>query len=262
VTPLVAACSGGYSLCVEALLAHSAALSDAVDVPPDAIALPSFAAVGVTVATAAAANAAGAMRVYYEVELVCAGGTPQLGWATADFVVQEVGGEKGGVGDDGESWSADGVRGLLWHAADEKEWDESWESGDVIGLAADLTDGSMWVGKNGEWQMAFTATSASADHPVYPAISGEALCCRVRFGNDCSFPPPDESFAPWPQCEVELLQGEEEGVTGLVHASELPPSPVRGLEEYLIALGSGNEHLRDLLMRAAVDPPPTTAIRK
>jgi hypothetical protein len=37
---------------------------------------------------------------------------------------------------------------------------------------------------------------------------------------------------------------------------------VRGLEEYLIALGSGNEHLRDLLMRAAVDPPPTTAIRK
>merc|ERR1712007_154425 len=87
--------------------------------------------------------------VYYEVELLECQGIPQFGFALKSFELQDGNCEEG-VGDDEISWAVDGSREAAWHGGD-KPWNCHWESGDVIGLAANVDVGKIAVSKNGEW---------------------------------------------------------------------------------------------------------------
>ena len=98
-------------------------------------------------------------------------GDPQIGWATPDFELKVGTYDGNGIGDDTESWGADGQRKLLWHGG-ERDWNTSWAAGDIIGVAADLDTegkGSLWFGKNGDWSVAFD--SITAPKGLYPAMS-------------------------------------------------------------------------------------------
>ena len=105
-------------------------------------------------------------QVYYELELVRVGPTPQIGWATTGFAPDE----GSGVGDDECSWGADGERRKLWHGTGQ-DWSVSWEDCDVVGCAADLEHGTLWFGCNGEWTVAFEGCGAEWSAGLFPAIS-------------------------------------------------------------------------------------------
>ena len=83
-----------------------------------------------------------------------------------------------GVGDDARSWGADGARRKLWHGG-EAEWSVEWKDGDVIGCAADLDQGTLWFGRNGEWVVAFEGCSAEWTAGLFPAISGQRMAFTV-----------------------------------------------------------------------------------
>ena len=138
-------------------------------------------------------------QVYYELELARVGPTPQIGWATTGFAPDE----RMGVGNDACSWGADGVHSKLWHDGTNQEWSVRWEDGDVVGCAADLEQGTLWFGRNGEWSVTFEGCSAEWSAGVFPAISGQAMAFAINGAP--RFPGPSPQFksivAPgeWPQ---------------------------------------------------------------
>jgi len=113
-------------------------------------------------------------QVFYEVALAHVGTVPQIGWATAGFAP----GGGNGVGDDVCSWGADGVRRRLWHNGKE-EWPVSWKKGDVVGCAADLEQGTVWFGLNGEWVVAFEQSAAKWPAGLFPALTGSRMAFTV-----------------------------------------------------------------------------------
>ena len=106
---------------------------------------------------------------------------PQLGWATPAFA-RAVGAEAAaGVGDDGDSWAADGCRGSLFHGgAEAGAWPADWAAGDVIGAAADLDSGTLWFARNGKWAVAFENVAAAGG--LYPAFSAKGITFRLNLG--------------------------------------------------------------------------------
>ena len=124
---------------------------------------------------------------------------------------------------------------MLWHSRG-AAWDVEWADGDVIGVAADLTAGTIWFGKNGSWTIGFSDVQATR---LYPALSGSGLVCCVRLGDECRLPAPDETFAPCPPppvgTELEVLRGGEHALLTAL------PSLRRGLDCWLLAKGSGSD---------------------
>lgn len=114
-------------------------------------------------------------RIFYEVTLTIVGACPQIGWATAGFAPQA----GDGVGDDALSWGADGAREKLWHAG-ATDWSIRWKDGDTIGCAADLEDGCVWFGLNGEWSRAFGDCNDKWHEGVFPAMSGSGMAFSVN----------------------------------------------------------------------------------
>ena len=211
---------------MRALLEAGATLRGQVHVPDTAIALTGFSTVGLP-------SASSAGKIFFEVELVTVGSYPQIGWASEAFVCGANAPAGEGVGDDDDSWGADGARKMLWHSGS-AAWDVEWADGDVIGVAADLTAGTIWFGKNGSWTIGFSDVQATR---LYPALTGSGLICCVRLGDECRLPAPDETFAPCPPVgtELEVLRGGEHALLTAL------PSLRRGLDCWLLAKGSGSD---------------------
>ncbi|KAG0299685.1 RING finger and SPRY domain-containing protein 1 [Dissophora globulifera] len=106
---------------------------------------------------------------YYEVTLVTAG-IMQLGWATIHCQFSPEDGT--GVGDDIFGFAYDGCRNLIWADGESQPYgvDDSWKSGDVIGLYLDIDNAKMECFKNGE--SLGQATPFATDHFGIQAISG------------------------------------------------------------------------------------------
>ena len=233
-TALMFAAQDGHERCALELL-KAGALLPAVDVPSTATLIARFGTIG-------AQASATPPKVFYEIELITLGSCPQIGWASSDFVLGEGAPQDEGVGDDAASWGADGARKLLLHSGSSSSWGIGWCAGDVIGVAADLSAGTTWFGKNGVWEVGFSNVHLEG---LFPAVSGSGLICCIRFGDKCLLPPPDEKFVPYPQAPIELLRGE---VGTLLNACELPPAVlVRGAYIWLLAKGSGNDSCAKLI---------------
>ena len=233
-TALIKACESGHEGCALELL-KAGALLPAVDVPSTATLIARFGTIG-------AQASATPPKAFYEIELITLGSCPQIGWASSDFVLGEGAPQDEGVGDDAASWGADGARKLLLHSGSSSSWGIGWCAGDVIGVAADLSAGTTWFGKNGVWEVGFSNVHLEG---LFPAVSGSGLICCIRFGDKCLLPPPDEKFVPYPQAPIELLRGE---VGTLLNACELPPAVlVRGADIWLLAKGSGNDSCAKLI---------------
>lgn len=123
-------------------------------------------------------------QAYYELTLVQSGHCPQIGWAEPGFTPR--GGC--GVGDDAKSWGADGIRQALWHDG-ELAWSVQWKSGDVIGCAVDVKQGTVWLACNGEWQIVFKDCQWSQG--VYPAMSGSMMAFALNWPPKFGGPTPD-----------------------------------------------------------------------
>ena len=97
------------------------------------------------------------------------------------------------MGDDGCSWAADGARGKLWHRSYDgaQEWPVRWADGDVIGCAADLEQGTLWFGRNGEWAVAFEGCSAQWTAGLFPAMTGKKMAFAVSETPRFAGPSPD-----------------------------------------------------------------------
>lgn len=104
------------------------------------------------------------------------------------------------MGDDDVSWGFDGVRREKWGNSDSQPWGGPWQTGDVLGLAADLSvEGSMSLSfsVNGSFSapngIAFDSISAPW---LAPALSAQEGVFRVNFGeNPFRFSAPDSSFS-------------------------------------------------------------------
>ena len=82
-----------------------------------------------------------------------------------------------GVGDCESSWGADGACHVLWHGGSQAPWDVEWRDGDVVGVAADVTEGSLLFARNGEWAKTFEIEPGTA---LFLALSkGHAECARA-----------------------------------------------------------------------------------
>ena len=159
-------------------------------------------------------------RVMFELALSKVGNAPQCGWASpagfvpiADTVVQSEAAK--GVGDDAFSWAADGKRSLLWHDGSmpwrSREGDPMrWSDGDVIGCAVDLDAGTVWLGHNGEWCVAFDGVPRESwAHGLYPAWTGKYMAFKIN--EPPRFPFPGPGFRALSLPAPRLLDGEQQG---------------------------------------------------
>jgi ankyrin repeat protein len=81
----------------------------------------------------------GANCLYFEVQIVSKGETPQFGWCDSKFTAKSMGGAGGGdgVGDDAHSWGVDGERVMKWSDGGNCiEFGAPWKIGDVVGFSA------------------------------------------------------------------------------------------------------------------------------
>ena len=93
------------------------------------------------------------------------------------------------------SWGADGVRQRRWHNGRGQQWNTVWAEGDVIGVAADLTNGELLFARNGEWGSVFSGVRPAGG--IYPAFTIRGTNYTANFGAaPFRFPPPDGAYAP------------------------------------------------------------------
>eukprot|EP00927_Polykrikos_kofoidii_P070847 TRINITY_DN67225_c0_g1_i1.p1 TRINITY_DN67225_c0_g1~~TRINITY_DN67225_c0_g1_i1.p1 ORF type:complete len:1385 (-),score=187.98 TRINITY_DN67225_c0_g1_i1:225-3833(-) len=121
---------------------------------------------------------------FYEVVLGRGFNEPQVGWAVQGFEAsEELSGD--GVGDDEQSWGADGERQAKWHEGGDEpaEWPREWQIGDVIGCAADLDAGRLEFFLNGQ-----EVPSAGFDLPSSGSWSTSGIfpCLTLRGAYTCN----------------------------------------------------------------------------
>eukprot|EP00927_Polykrikos_kofoidii_P036448 TRINITY_DN30773_c0_g1_i2.p1 TRINITY_DN30773_c0_g1~~TRINITY_DN30773_c0_g1_i2.p1 ORF type:complete len:591 (-),score=123.65 TRINITY_DN30773_c0_g1_i2:73-1845(-) len=135
-------------------------------------------------------------RCYYEVKLGSGVAEPQIGWATELF--EEADDWTGsGVGDDKQSWAADGMRHLRWHdgPCGDVQWTHPWLVGDIVGCAVDIDAGVMSFAVNGSWEEASNIEFESRGRSLFPALSMQGDF-ELRLEDSLfSFRPPGDDFA-------------------------------------------------------------------
>ena len=137
------------------------------------------------------------MKIYYEVEFLNGGdyAISQIGWASTIFEKSD--NYDDGVGDCVHSYAFDGQRVVKFHDG-ASSWGKKIEanSGYRLGVAADLANGQLMFGINGDWSppmgVAFSGLDTSIS--LYPALSAVHMKVAVYFGNGIKFGPPDHSF--------------------------------------------------------------------
>ena len=131
----------------------------------------------------------------------------QLGWFDIDFWASSKAGV--GVGDDKSSWAYDGNRLLKWYDQLSVNWGPSvpWATGDVIGVACDITERTIRYARNGDWNppngLAFANINFSGGLTPGFTIQGgaaQSFSCVLHFGDPDDdpllFPSPGEGYRP------------------------------------------------------------------
>jgi hypothetical protein len=124
-------------------------------------------------------------RGYYELEILDrVGKYPQYGFAAPAFE-RMLGSSSDGVGDDDKSWAVDGTRQLKWHNGEET-YPCTWQAGDVIGLACDLSTMQMHVSVNGSFAApngaVFELDPDAVHDGLFAAFSGKSGKVRYNLG--------------------------------------------------------------------------------
>ena len=123
---------------------------------------------------------------YYELEILDLGDDecPQYGFAAPAFE-RILGSSSDGVGDDDKSWAVDGTRQLKWHNGT-KTYPCTWQAGDVIGLACDLSTMQMHVSVNGAFAApngaVFELDPDAVHDGLFAAFSGMSGKVRYNLG--------------------------------------------------------------------------------
>lgn len=136
-------------------------------------------------------------KAWYEITFQEGSGISQMGWATSGFeTCDRYTGD--GVGDCTKSWGFDGQRVCKWFDGS-TSWGKAFEprDGKVLGVAADMVDGKILFGLDGEWgePMGVAFEGLDADLGLFPALTGQGMKVSVNFGDrEMKFGPPDESF--------------------------------------------------------------------
>jgi len=150
-------------------------------------------------------------KLYYEVVLGSGCAEPQIGWASTRFQ-EHTDWIGSGIGDDDESWGADGARGLFWHGATQEEVamefpKGDWQEGDVIGCALDFEQGVLSFSENGVWSLATKWTFRAEGRWLYPAISLQGNFQMLLHSEALRYGPPSEDFGPWIEEEDVCARG-------------------------------------------------------
>ena len=122
---------------------------------------------------------------YYELEILERDDEyPQYGFAAPAFE-RMLGSSSDGVGDDDKSWAVDGTRQLKWHNGT-KTYPCTWQAGDVIGLACDLSTMQMHVSVNGSFAApngaVFELDPDAVHDGLFAAFSGMSGNVRYNLG--------------------------------------------------------------------------------
>jgi hypothetical protein len=138
----------------------------------------------------------------FSVRVLQAGAGTFVGWARQGFAASPSG---SGAGHDEHSWAVDGDSRLKWHANSSEPTALGWSSGDVVGCAIDLDQGSIFYGVNGTWaEAAFTGVKATdvdgSPSGFFPVVTLRASGVDVVIGGGGSYTisstGPDGTFAP------------------------------------------------------------------
>ena len=122
---------------------------------------------------------------FYELEILESDDKcPQYGFAAPAFE-RMLGSSSDGVGDDDKSWAVDGTRQLKWHNGKET-YPCTWQAGDVIGLACDLSTMQMHVSVNGSFAApngaVFELDPDAVHDGLFAAFSGASGKVRYNLG--------------------------------------------------------------------------------
>ena len=157
-----------------------------------------------TVSTAAAPSAVvpSGKKAWYEVTFIEGDGISQMGWATSEFSTCDSRiariNSGGGVGDCTNSWGFDGLRKCKFFGGS-THWGKEFQpnSGRVLGVAADMENGKILFGLDGDWSepMGVAFENVDCTLGLFPAITGQGMKVSVNFGDsEMKFGSPDESF--------------------------------------------------------------------
>jgi len=138
--------------------------------------------------------------LYYELEIVkrgdC-GNYPQFGFALKDGIDTCDTYTDIGVGDNKTSWGVDGDRSCKWFDGSTQCWTGEWDTGDVIGLAANIEKGLIAVSKNGNWTadgFGLAFEDETIKQGVYPCFTASTYTLKLGFDEaSFKFEPPAES---------------------------------------------------------------------
>ncbi|CAE8621272.1 unnamed protein product, partial [Polarella glacialis] len=169
-------------------------------------------------------------KVYYELH-IDSHDTPQIGWASEKFRFF-CDTWLYGVGDDLESWGADGARMRIWHGGEAGSFPEHWPSEVVVGCAADVAAGTIQFSTNGVWSSSPTFTGVRCAS-LYPAVSGQMTAAFKISPEEWLHGPPDDSYAP---------------LSASARTPKPLPAPVRFPADWVLAKG-----LQHLAERQQVD---------
>ena len=136
-------------------------------------------------------------KAFYEVTFKEGSGISQIGWATSKFEMSDHH-ESDGVGDCVNSYGFDGQRTCKWHDGN-SNWGKKFEpNGDrVLGVAADLENGKLLFGIDGDWSEPMGVAFSDIDKDIrpFPALTASDMKIFVNFGYcDFTHGPPDLSY--------------------------------------------------------------------
>jgi len=102
------------------------------------------------------------------------------------------------VGADVHGWSYDGVNGYTYHGGVGAIFGATYTTGDVIGIAIDLTTGYIWFAKNNVWQA--SGNPATGANPAFTGITGTIFPAGSTFDGSSAFTGrftlAEQSYAP------------------------------------------------------------------
>jgi len=132
---------------------------------------------------------------YYEVKLGHGIACSQIGWVTDRFEETETR-SRLGVGNDEQSWAADGLRHKKLHNANEVEakWPKQWCEGDIVGCAIDLDNGEMRFSQNGSWVSVADFTFQALGRFFFPAVSASGDFAFHFSARSFRYHPPSEDY--------------------------------------------------------------------
>jgi hypothetical protein len=135
-------------------------------------------------------------KFYYELHIKHIRGVAQFGWATEGFESSTASKNKG-VGDNAFSWGVDGVSVSKWGDGSSSAFGVKWREGDVLGLACDMVNKSVFFSVNGSFEpplgVAFQNIAADSIAPAFSATRGFKVV--ANFGQlPLKYAPPDETY--------------------------------------------------------------------